>query len=263
MSTKKVCNFEKYGYCKKKEECNDHHPKEVCKKRSCKVSKCLYRHPKPCKFFESGNCRFKEACKYDHTKNVNELNERIIKLENQVLGLRNLNEQQADAILFLNERLSHLEIKCRKSSEESEDKIKSSQVTSVNDDSSRKRKSMEKSKDRNPANENLRKEIEFSVDVQTKIKELVVDIGDKSCQEAKEILKNFQEHINQKIERSKFSFSGTKKDAFIKLTDNFNTDCNYILVRSFQTFSFRYCIEQILKDFQDELIKLRSLKLKN
>ena len=83
--------------------------KEVCKKRSCKVSKCLYQHPKPCKFFESGNCRFK-ACKYDHTKNVNELNERIIKLENQVFRLRNLNEQQADAILFLNERLSHLEI---------------------------------------------------------------------------------------------------------------------------------------------------------
>ena len=34
MAIKNVCKFEKFGYCKLKEECKDYHPTEVCERKT-------------------------------------------------------------------------------------------------------------------------------------------------------------------------------------------------------------------------------------
>ena len=54
-------------------------------------------------------------------------------------------------------------------------------------------------------------------------------------------------------------YSGTKKEAFIKLIDNFNTKCNEILVKSFKTKTgYRYEISEVLKSFLENLIRMRN-----
>ena len=258
MAIKNVCKFEKFGYCKLKEECKEYHPTEVCEKKNCNVSRCKRRHPKTCKFFESGYCKFKEACKYDHKEKVtvNELLERNIKLEKQIMILRSLNEQQADAIIVLNERLQHVEI---------ESQIYSKQYgedTLVDDDSSKKRKLDDVPM--NPKNEttnDIRMEIEFSVDVQKKINDINSNISDKSSEDAKLVLKTFQHHVNETAKKMKMK--GEKKEFFDKIIINFNVDCNKILVNSFITFGFRDLINEKLQVFLKELMKLKHIRSKN
>ena len=85
MSSKIVCKYEKYGYCKLKRDCKDYHPTEVCKEPVCNVAKCVKRHPQPCRYQKAGSCKFKEHCKYDHEDQINtkELLEKKRKLENE------------------------------------------------------------------------------------------------------------------------------------------------------------------------------------
>ena len=47
----KICKFNKFGYCKYKEECNKDHVNEECKYGyKCEhVKTCALRHPKMCK----------------------------------------------------------------------------------------------------------------------------------------------------------------------------------------------------------------------
>ena len=72
MAHENICKWEKFGYCRKKKDCTDYHPSEVCNEEICNVSKCQKRHPQPCRFFRSGNCKFGESCKYDHKKQIND-----------------------------------------------------------------------------------------------------------------------------------------------------------------------------------------------
>ena len=85
MTAKKICKFEKYGFCKSKESCKDYHPVEICKKQVCNIGRCDKRHPQPCRYFRYGSCRFRDSCKYEHKEyvNTNELLERIDKLKNE------------------------------------------------------------------------------------------------------------------------------------------------------------------------------------
>ena len=261
MATKNVCNFEKFGYCRNKEKCKDYHPTEVCKNKSCRVSRCRRRHPKICKFFESGYCKFKESCKYDHKIKVDDLLEKIMKLEKQNKMFRDINEQQENSIHTLNERLSHVEIEnkslIRKLSKQ-HDENKSSEVTLVTDDSSRKRK-FEDDGAGISENDDLKKEIEFSVDVETKVKEIKDNMSDKSILEAKLILKKFQHHVNQKAKTAQL-FSGKKTDVYVKLIDNFNIECNQFLVVTHKTSIFRSVIPLKLQSFLKELIEIRNFK---
>ena len=98
---KKICKFEKFGYCKLKDECKDYHPTEICSLQICNVGKCFKRHPQPCKYFRSGSCRFKESCKYEHREKINtkELLDRIAKLENELKDQVNA-EGLHDRVLF-------------------------------------------------------------------------------------------------------------------------------------------------------------------
>ena len=111
MSVKKICAFEKFGFCKLKRECNDYHPTEVCRQKICKISKCEMRHPRPCRFFNNGYCKFKDSCKYDHKKQIdtNELLEKVNKLEIENKKIVASKEKQGKQILILKDKLAYLE----------------------------------------------------------------------------------------------------------------------------------------------------------
>ena len=70
MTNENICKWEKFGYCRKKNDCPDYHPIEVCNEEVCNESKCHKRHPQPCRFFRTGTCKFGESCKYDHKQQI-------------------------------------------------------------------------------------------------------------------------------------------------------------------------------------------------
>ena len=264
MSVKNICNFHKYGYCKLQEECKDFHPTEICKNKSCRVSRCKRRHPKQCKYFKSGYCRFKKSCKYAHEEEikVDDLLEKIIKLEKENMRFRHLNEQQAQAIFLLNERLSIVESKSflKKYSKYDVEEVKMDEDTSVSDDHSNNL-NQEQSID---TTRGLRKQIEFSVEIQTKVKGIKDEISDKSSLEAKEILKNFKDYVNESVKKPdmKITYSGNKEEVFMKLIDKLNIECNKILTHSYKTNIFRTMIDEKLQCFLNELLKIRNLNNK-
>ena len=64
----KICNHYKYGYCKFREHCQNHHVFGECKDLSaCKKKDYHKVHPKVCKrFFMEKFCKFGEDCYYIH-----------------------------------------------------------------------------------------------------------------------------------------------------------------------------------------------------
>jgi len=268
MTTKNVCKFEKFGYCNQKEECKDYHPTEICKKTNCNVSRCKRRHPRPCKYFESGYCKFKEYCKYDHKEKIknDDLLERLMKLEKQIKILRDINGQQENSIFVLNERLSEVEIENKSLHRKlSKEENKSNGDTLVTDDSSRKRKFEDNvtKTSQNVSAKVSRNEIEFSVDVENKIKEVKEEIVGKSFEDGKQILRNFQQNVNQNVQKIniKIAYSGNKEEAFVNVINKFNIECNKIITKSFKTpIGFRASIEDKLESFLNDLINLRNLK---
>ena len=173
-----------------------------------------------------------------------------------------MNEQQADAIIVLNERLQHVEIDCQIYSKQ-HDVSKLDEDTLVNDDGSKKRKFEDDVllNSKSDTTNDLRKEIEFSVDVQKKINDIKGKISDNSPEDAKLILKDFQHHVNEFA--TKMKMKGEKKEFFDKIIINFNVDCNKILVNSFITFGFRDLINEKLQVFLKKLMKLKHIRSKN
>ena len=146
MPVKNVCKYEKYGHCKQKKDCKDHHPTEVCKEPVCNVAKCSKRHPQPCRYYKAGSCRFKEYCKYDHQEQINakELLEKIRNLETEKSKILEMYEN-------LNKRLNHLEKNNQRNVEDEEETnvhedMKMDEDTLVFDDQNKKSKESKKRK---------------------------------------------------------------------------------------------------------------------
>ena len=97
--------------------------------------------------------------------------------------------------------------------------------------------------------------------IQNKINEIKSNIGDKSSEDAKVILRNFQHHVNENAKNMKMK--GDKKKVFEKVIINFNVECNKILVHSFITLIFREKISEKLQIFLKEVIDLKHIKSKN
>jgi hypothetical protein len=83
-----VCHYNKFGFCKYKEECRRRHFSEECEHLStCKsISSCMKRHPRPCKKFASGQCKYKNHCAYKHlepkeNREQSEMIEKVKQLE--------------------------------------------------------------------------------------------------------------------------------------------------------------------------------------
>jgi len=267
MTAKNVCNFEKFGYCKKKRDCKDYHPTEACKNRNCNISRCRRRHPKKCKYFESGYCKFKESCKYDHAEKirVNDLLDRIIKLEKQNLMFREINEQQDYAISNLNERLSKAKIEknilLRKLSTHSEQEKNFHENTLVTDDHM---ETDTNTKDQNqPPTEAFKNQIKFTVEVQTAVEETIKSINsEESFVEAKTILKDFQDKLNESVKKTevKAAFTGKDDEVLSELIGKLNLECNKLLTKTLRTNFFKSFLSDKLKDFLNELIKIRNTK---
>jgi len=246
-------------------ECKDYHPTEVCKNESCRISRCRRRHPKRCKYFESGYCKFRESCKYDHPVKirVNDLLDRIIKLEKQNEMFREINDQQDYAISNLNERLSKAEIEknilLRKLTIHSEKGKNLDEDALVTDD--HMEIDTNASIQKQTPTEVLKNQIRFTVEVQTKVEETIKSINnEESFVEAKTVMKNFQDKLNELVKKPevKGAFVGKNDEVLSVLIDKLNVECNNFLTKTLRTNFFKSFLSDKLKDFLNELIKIRN-----
>ena len=117
------------------------------------------------------------------------------------------------------------------------------------------------------ATENLKNQIKFTVEVQTEVEETIknININDKTFVEAKDILKNFQDKINESVKQPEVqaAFPGQNYEALMKLVDKLNVECNKVLTKSLRTNFFRSFLSNELKEFLNELIKMRNPKTNN
>ena len=61
-----VCSFNKFGYCKFRNNCRKMHVNEHCENELCEIRTCRLRHPKPCRYFRDfRRCKFSN-CKFKH-----------------------------------------------------------------------------------------------------------------------------------------------------------------------------------------------------
>ena len=66
-----TCIYAKFGKCKK-EDCNYHHPKNICCDKTCEIHLCSKKHPRHCRYFWGFNlCRNEDSCKFKHSKDPN------------------------------------------------------------------------------------------------------------------------------------------------------------------------------------------------
>jgi len=94
------CKFNKFGFCKFREECHNSHKKEICGVLHCNEQDCDKRHPRPCRFYALyQSCKFGDDCAYLHKDNQRkalesdtaaELENRIAATEERIKGLENL-----------------------------------------------------------------------------------------------------------------------------------------------------------------------------
>ena len=81
MAQQNVCTFNKFGYCKFKQNCRKQHITEKCENDSCDTKTCNLRHPRVCRYFRDiGFCKFGEWCLFNHEWGTNEVKEKKRKL---------------------------------------------------------------------------------------------------------------------------------------------------------------------------------------
>ena len=67
MSTENICQFNKFGFCKFKNNCFRKHENRKCDNEYCEIRECPLRHPSKCRYFvEFNNCKFGTLCKFGH-----------------------------------------------------------------------------------------------------------------------------------------------------------------------------------------------------
>ena len=111
MAAQIVCRFNKFGFCKFKETCRNHHIKELCEDSSCDILSCDYRHPQVCKFYRDfGRCKYSEYCFYAHV-DKEDISEISRSLTNKINDLENKVNGKENDIIELSEKIKFLEMK--------------------------------------------------------------------------------------------------------------------------------------------------------
>ena len=103
----------------------------------------------------------------------------------------------------------------------------------------------------------------FTVEVQTEVEETIKSISSEdSFVEAKIILRNFQDKLNESVKKPevKAAFTGKNGEVLSELIDKLNLECNEILTKTLRTSFFKSFLNDKLKDFLNELIKIRNAK---
>ena len=120
MTMENVCLFNKYGFCKFRENCRKIHYEETCNIESCETNSCAKRHPTKCRYFNLYNrCKFGTFCLFSHEAadlktNYNEDEENRVKiatLEARIVKLENETNLSNDKIRNLEDRNEVLESK--------------------------------------------------------------------------------------------------------------------------------------------------------
>ena len=107
MATQIVCNYNKFGFCKFKQNCMKQHIEHLCEDSSCDVLTCTLLHPKECKFYRDFNrCKFSDWCRFAHVHKEDQ-NEKVLGKLIEI-EKNNLEKDKQISILKLeNERVSN------------------------------------------------------------------------------------------------------------------------------------------------------------
>ena len=169
---------------------------------------------------------------------VNDLLDRIFKLEKQNVMFREINEQQDYAISNLNERLSKAEteknILLRKLSHSEHGRNLDEDTLVSDDDMETDTNTLSKDQKQTPT-EVLKDKIKFTIEVQTEVEETIKSISSEdSFVEAKTILRNFQDKLNEAVKKPevKAAFTGKNGEVLSELIDKLNLECNEILTKT-------------------------------
>ena len=100
MEAKRICHFAKFGKCNR-QNCQFHHPEEICCDETCQIQYCLKKHPLDCRYFWVYNaCKNENSCKFRHKmtdfKHSDIYDKKIETLENEVKSLKNINKSQEE-----------------------------------------------------------------------------------------------------------------------------------------------------------------------
>ena len=105
----RICQYEKFGFCTFKKECQRKHFSEECKDlANCKnIKHCSKRHQKNCKRFSAGQCIFGEGCEYKHQEWISDME--TVKLNDKVKELETVVKENNKENFQLNENYNEWE----------------------------------------------------------------------------------------------------------------------------------------------------------
>ena len=105
MLGQNICKYNKFGFCKLRNQCPNPHTATICNKDSCDVTSCRMRHPMPCRLLAAGNCKFGDLCQFDHRKSrgLKDLEDKFEKLQNDFGSLKKMSDIQERMIKVLQE----------------------------------------------------------------------------------------------------------------------------------------------------------------
>ena len=111
-----VCRYNKFGFCRYKEECKKHHVDESCVSLNCDISSCVNRHPKKCKFYKYRRCKFGELCRFDHGMEQEQVT--VAKNDEKIDKIKKELDEKDEQINTQSSMISELEVKYSKMHEQ-------------------------------------------------------------------------------------------------------------------------------------------------
>ena len=109
MSSKVVCHYNKFGFCKFGNSCFRYHENKVCEDSKCKVLECRLRHPRKCSYFRDYYyCKFGSYCKFSH-ENKERDDKSIEVLENKIFELTKEINKKDTEIKMINQDIQKAE----------------------------------------------------------------------------------------------------------------------------------------------------------
>ena len=107
MANETVCQHNKYGFCKYRDNCKLRHVTDICEDENCEAERCLQRHPRQCRFYrEYYRCKFGDYCLFSHMRAPDKKDD---ELETMKARLEILENKNVEMTSDLNDK--YLEIK--------------------------------------------------------------------------------------------------------------------------------------------------------
>ena len=107
----KVCEFNKFGFCKFNQSCRKRHVDKLCEEENCKESFYENRHPKHCRYYSIyKRCKFGDFCRFKHSEKCVpgdsfSFSSKIELLENTIVKNKNDIDNLIDKVIHLENML--------------------------------------------------------------------------------------------------------------------------------------------------------------